>query len=101
MHLRLTRKHSRTEKKTPRMTPMMTPTILRDDRWVLLLLPLLLLSVLSVLSTDTGIVAFTSLVPVFPARSWYVPADRLHMLVCCRAVLLELAQDHPKFDSVM
>ena len=57
------------------MTPTMTPAMLRDDRGVLLLLSLVLLSVLSVLSTDTGTVAFKSLEPVFPARSWYVPAN--------------------------
>ena len=76
-----TRKHSRTLRKAPRITPTMTPTILRDDRWVLLLLSVVLPSVLSVLSTDTETVAFKSLVPAFPAKSRYVPADRMHLLV--------------------
>ena len=87
IHARPTRKHSRTVAKTPRMTPMMIPTILRDDRRVLLLLSLVLPNVLSVLSTDTDTVAFKSLVPAFPARSWYVPAGRMHLLVRHTVVL--------------
>jgi len=46
---------------------MMTPAISPDDS--LLLLLVVLLSVLSVLSTDTGTVAFTSPAPTFPAKS--------------------------------
>ena len=70
--MRFTRKHSSTARKDPKMTPTMTPASLPDDRWLLLLLlpAVVLPSVVSVVSTDTGTVAFKSLVPAFPARSW-------------------------------
>ena len=66
-----TRKHSRTAKQAPRTTPTMTPAMLADDRWVLLLV---LPRMLSLLRSDTGTVAFKSLIPGFPAKSLYVPA---------------------------
>ena len=67
----LTKKHSRAAKQAPRTTPTMTPAMLADDRWVLLLV---LPRMLSLLRSDTGIVAFKSLMPGFPAKSLYVPA---------------------------
>lgn len=70
----LTKQHISARKTAPTTQPMMTPAISADDS--LLLLVVVLLSVLSVLSTETGTVAFTSPAPTFPAKSWYVPASK-------------------------
>lgn len=72
-----TKKHSRAAKKAPKTTPTMIPAMLADNRWLLLLV---LPGMLSLLSSDTGTVAFKSLMPEFPAKSMYVPAGMMLML---------------------
>ncbi len=62
----LTKQHSKDSSKAPTIAAMMIPAISPDDSFLLLVV---LLSVLSVLSTDTVTVAFKSLVPTFPAKS--------------------------------
>ena len=65
--------------------PMMIPAVSPADSLLLLLL-VVLLSVVSVLSTDAVTVAFTSPAPTFPARSWYVPASKQY--VCIWSLLI-------------
>ena len=64
---RLTKQHISARKTAPMTQPMMIPAISPDDS--LLLLVVVVLSVVSVLSTETATVAFTSPAPAFPARS--------------------------------
>ena len=65
--VQLTKQNSMANKIAPTMQAMMIPAMSPDDSF--LLLDVVLLSVLSVLSTDTGTVALRSLAPTLPAKS--------------------------------